>query len=289
MIENDHLTGVLRTTVCDWRFNNLPNLEQTITQQETVTHCLLFTLQPLYQHSLSLHKSSQPIASRVYQRLLYLLINQIADHGFWIFNWLKTITWLWRWLPHRLSKRQSQTTVLLRTSVTQMIIFNQGTLWDLKQSGLSINRVLMGFCFWFVLFFFTVRIMRFSWGEIDQESQLEQIVGKAGTEIGWGKTNLFIIMGETWQQHDQTFKVMNFSQTLFVLPSALMHWIRKSKYLVLSICAYRWFAFVVQLSRLCHWDHNFFFCRQTKVLAAYMEEVAKIQWWNKLLVLHDGH
>ena len=29
-------------------------------------------------------------------------------------------------LQHRLSKRQSQTTVLLRTSVTQMIIFNQG-------------------------------------------------------------------------------------------------------------------------------------------------------------------
>ena len=32
---------------------------------------------------------------------------------------------LWRWLPHRLSKRQSQTTVLLRTLITQMIFFNQ--------------------------------------------------------------------------------------------------------------------------------------------------------------------
>ena len=29
-------------------------------------------------------------------------------------------------LQHRLSKRQSQTTVLLKTPVTQMIIFNQG-------------------------------------------------------------------------------------------------------------------------------------------------------------------
>ena len=37
-----------------------------------------------------------------------------------------TTTWLWRWLPHRLSKRQSITTVLLRTPVTQMIFFNQG-------------------------------------------------------------------------------------------------------------------------------------------------------------------
>ena len=33
--------------------------------------------------------SSQPITSRIYQRLLYLLTNQIAHQGFWIFNWLK--------------------------------------------------------------------------------------------------------------------------------------------------------------------------------------------------------
>ena len=33
-----------------------------------------------------------------------------------------------RWLPHRLSKCQSQTTVLQRTPITQMIFFNQGTL-----------------------------------------------------------------------------------------------------------------------------------------------------------------
>ena len=40
----------------------------------------------------------------------------------------KTITWLWRWLLHRLSKRKSQTTVLLRTPITQIIFFNQGML-----------------------------------------------------------------------------------------------------------------------------------------------------------------
>ena len=33
-----------------------------------------------------------------------------------------------RWLPHRLSKRQSLTTVLLRTPITEMIFFNQGML-----------------------------------------------------------------------------------------------------------------------------------------------------------------
>ena len=37
----------------------------------------------------SLHTSSQPITSRVYQRLIYLLTNQVAHQGFWIFNWLK--------------------------------------------------------------------------------------------------------------------------------------------------------------------------------------------------------
>ena len=61
----------------------------------------------------------------------------LGEHKFSILSnllWLKTIilvigiTWLWRWLPHRLSKHQSQTTVLLRAPVTKMIIFNQGML-----------------------------------------------------------------------------------------------------------------------------------------------------------------
>ena len=55
----------------------------------TVTHCLLFMLQPIYLHNLSLHMSSQPITSSFYKWPLYLLTNQIADQGFWIFNWLK--------------------------------------------------------------------------------------------------------------------------------------------------------------------------------------------------------
>ena len=103
---------------------------QSVTQQETVTHCLLFILQPMYLHNLSPHTSSQPITSSIYQPLLYLLNNQIAQQGFWIFKWLRlslTFTWLWRWLPHRLSELQSQTKVPLRTLITQMIFFNQGT------------------------------------------------------------------------------------------------------------------------------------------------------------------
>ena len=47
----------------------------------------------------------------------------------WVNGVLRSqVTWFWRWLPHRLSKGQSPATVLLRTQVTQMIIFNPGTL-----------------------------------------------------------------------------------------------------------------------------------------------------------------
>ena len=55
---------------------------QTFTQQETVTHCLWFILQRICLHSLSPHTSSQSTTSRIYQRLLYLLTNQIAHQGF---------------------------------------------------------------------------------------------------------------------------------------------------------------------------------------------------------------
>ena len=47
--------------------------------------------------------------------------------GFLNFQLTKTITWLWWYFPHRLFKHQSQTTVLLRTPITQMIFINQVT------------------------------------------------------------------------------------------------------------------------------------------------------------------
>ena len=56
---------------------------QTITQQVTGKHCLLFILQHIYSHNLSPHTSSQPITSRFYQRLVYLLTNQIAQFLNW--------------------------------------------------------------------------------------------------------------------------------------------------------------------------------------------------------------
>ena len=53
--------------------------------------------------------------------------------------------WLWKWLPHRLSKRQSLTTVLLRTPITQMILFNQGkTVSDIMNCLHSVNSFVSG-------------------------------------------------------------------------------------------------------------------------------------------------
>ena len=52
------------------------------------------------------------------------------------FQLTKTITWLWRWLPYRLSQRQSLTTVLLRTPITQMIFYNKGIMTLLLGSNL---------------------------------------------------------------------------------------------------------------------------------------------------------
>ena len=39
-------------------------------------------------------------------------------------DWQTLFTWLWRWLPLRLSKRQSPTTVFFRTTLTRTITLN---------------------------------------------------------------------------------------------------------------------------------------------------------------------
>ena len=51
------------------------------------------------------------------------LTNQFIQTGLRTFDWQQLFTWLWRWLPFWLSKRQSPlpTTVLLRTTPTPRI------------------------------------------------------------------------------------------------------------------------------------------------------------------------
>ena len=49
-----------------------------------------------------------------------------TDQTYNIIDWQTPFTWLWRWLPLRLSKRQSPTTLLFRTTLTWTI-----TLYEL--------------------------------------------------------------------------------------------------------------------------------------------------------------
>ena len=58
--------------------------------------------------------------------IIHFTSHLFAYKPFLNFQLTNTTTWLWIWLPHRLSKLQSLTTVLLRTPVTQMIFFNHG-------------------------------------------------------------------------------------------------------------------------------------------------------------------
>ena len=62
-------------------------------------------------------------------------------------TWYNSL-WLWRWLPHRLSKHQSlsTTTVLFRTTFTQTIKLNlllnsSSVLWIFQKSHLPVEQV----------------------------------------------------------------------------------------------------------------------------------------------------
>ena len=104
-----------------------PSFINIFSNTKTVTPCLLFILHPIYLHNLSPHVFT---ANQITHLPTVTLSTDQSNRspGFLNFQLTNTITWLWRWLPHRLSKRQSLTTVLLRPPITQMIFFNQGML-----------------------------------------------------------------------------------------------------------------------------------------------------------------
>ena len=103
---------------------------QTIIQQEKVTRSWLFTLQiAIYITYISRHTSSQPIISRVYQRLLYLLTNEIAHQGIWIFSWLsKSHHLTLKMAPAQIAESSIANNSPSQDSShsVQMTIFNQG-------------------------------------------------------------------------------------------------------------------------------------------------------------------
>ena len=93
--------------------------------------CLLFILQSSSLHNLTcLHSQSHHAFTNGYS--IYWPIKSLTRVRVRVLNFQLTnsTTWLWRHRhrsAHRLSKRQSLTTVLLRTPITQMIFFNQGS------------------------------------------------------------------------------------------------------------------------------------------------------------------
>ena len=103
----------------DWRTDNLTNNRQLFNcdNRRIETHQLLIT---------SLHKPTS--------QLNWQITNNTATHPTWYDS-----LWLWRWLLHRLSKRQSlsTTTVLFRTTFTRTIKLNLLLKWllgsDLSQ------------------------------------------------------------------------------------------------------------------------------------------------------------
>ena len=101
---------------------------QMITQQETVKHYLC----SFYNSSICITYLRTHLQSQLHHTFtngysIYWLIKSLTRVFEFSTDYSKTITWLWTWLPHRLSKHQLQTTVLLRTPIAQMIFFDQVT------------------------------------------------------------------------------------------------------------------------------------------------------------------
>ena len=116
--------GVLkRTVVSDWRFDNLCGSHL---QSQVVVLVSWKFKNPCERFDFSVDRVA------VGKCVMWLVVKTCAEIGYanrWVVKWTgHSTTLLWRWLPHRLSKRLSLTTVLLRTPITQMIFFNQGML-----------------------------------------------------------------------------------------------------------------------------------------------------------------
>ena len=107
----------LRTVVSYWHLTNPSHLQSNVIPDSSIWRW--FSLKWLSKRLL-LSDSHDHFCSNVF------------DDDFCSKNstWLHlTTTWLWRWLPLRLLKRRSQTTVFLRTPITQMIFFIHVTVY----------------------------------------------------------------------------------------------------------------------------------------------------------------
>ena len=118
-----------RLTLESW-FTNLEQTPLKHYRHHTNDSFTTLTLQTNEQNDLtSLTDRDRPITtdlrhlSLTANNITAKLTNQCTQTGLSTFDWQQPFTWLWWWLPLRLSKRQSPlpTTVLLRTTLTWTI------------------------------------------------------------------------------------------------------------------------------------------------------------------------
>ena len=98
----------------------------------------------------------RPIASR-----LNWPIRSITTVKYQQLTWYNSL-WVWRWLPHRFSKRQSMstTTVLFRTTFTRTIILNLLMKWLL---GSNLSQLDFSFTTTRFYFFVYFKFLYFPW------------------------------------------------------------------------------------------------------------------------------
>ena len=115
-----------RTVVIDWRFDNLC---RSHLQSQVVELVSWKFKNPGERFDWSVDRVAAHVftANHITHLPTATLSTDQSNRslGFLNFQLTNTTTWLWRWLLHTLSKRQSITTVLLRAPITQMIFFKQ--------------------------------------------------------------------------------------------------------------------------------------------------------------------
>ena len=119
----------------DWTTDNLTNNKRLFNCDKRQAP---MTLWFFIANNITVYRQSRPITSYLSWPINQLnQSNRVKNQSLIPSTAWHNSLWLWRWLPHRLSKRQSlsTTTVLFRTTFTQMIIFNLLMKWLLVSPG----------------------------------------------------------------------------------------------------------------------------------------------------------
>ena len=113
----------------DWTTDNLTNNKRLFNCDKRQAP---MTLWFFIANNITVYRQSRPITSYLSWPINQLnQSNRVKNQSLIPSTAWHNSLWLWRWLPHRLSKRQSlsTTTVLFRTTFTQMIKLNPLLKW----------------------------------------------------------------------------------------------------------------------------------------------------------------